>query len=160
MIHDKLESQTVAFQIDEVIASARNISAQNFKAFRATAANKGEDYNVMYEDMVLCDDDAEALTEQIDMIVPNIYQDIRAYTPAYTVDNGEVSFKIELKDANAANRLIPLMKKIVIDKLLAWWYEARVPKLAEQYSTSASNTMAAVRAIVIPTFGVRKLRQI
>ncbi|MBR2032998.1 MAG: hypothetical protein IKJ08_07250 [Alistipes sp.] len=110
--------------------------------------------------MVINDADEDSLDIQLDVLIPEIYQDIRAYTDSYSVTSSQITFSIKLKDENAGTRLKPLFEKVIQNKLLAWWYKMRNPQLAQQYTESASNTMSAIRSIVIPTFGVRRLRQI
>ena len=135
-------------------------TSQNFRATRVTSAQQGAGIDTLYQDMVMNDADDDSLDLQLDSIIPEIYQDIRGYTDNYTKNETQISFTIKLKDANASDRLTPLFKKTIQDRLLAWWYKIRMPQLSQQYSEQAALSMSAIRSIVIPTFGVRKLRQI
>lgn len=135
-------------------------TSQNFRATRVTSAQQGAGIDTLYQDMVMNDADDDSLDLQLDSIIPEIYQDIRGYTESYTKNETQISFTIKLKDENASDRLTPLFKKTIQDRLLAWWYKIRMPQLSQQYLEQAALSMSAIRSIVIPTFGVRKLRQI
>ena len=78
--------------------------------------------------------------------------------PEYFISEEGFGFAVEAQDCNAGERLAPLFEKVVQYMLLAWWYNIRMPQLALQYSASATETMSAIRSIIIPTFGTRKLR--
>lgn len=153
-------TQTVTLTVKEIYDVVKKESSQNFRAFRATADNQGGGIDTLYQDMTINDADDDSLDTQLNVIVPEIYQDIRGYTDSYTVNGSSISFSMQLKDANASTRLKPLFEKIIQDRLLAWWYKMRMPQLAQQYAESAKITMSDIRSIVIPTFGVRRLRQI
>lgn len=149
----------VEYQNAEVFKAIERESSQNFRALRASAAQQGATgVDALYQDMVLTADDHASLLMQLKEVIPNIYQDIRGYTPEYFVSDKGFGFAVEAKDCNAKERLAPLFEKVVQHMLLAWWYNIRMPQLAQQYSASASETMSAIRSIVIPTFGTRKLR--
>lgn len=144
---------------EDVFSAVERESSQNFRAFRANLAQQGATgADTLYQDMVITADDDKSLLEQLKVVIPNIYQDIRGYTPEYFVSDKGFGFAVEAKDCNAAERLAPLFEKLAQYMLLAWWYNIRMPQLAQQYSVSASETMSAIRSIVIPTFGKRKLR--
>lgn len=144
---------------EDVFGAVERESSQNFRALRASAAQQGATgVDTLYEDMVITADDHASLLEQLKEVIPNVYQDIRGYTPEYFVSELGFGFAVEAKDCNAAERLAPLFEKVVQYMLLAWWYNIRMTQLAQQYSASASETMSAIRSIVIPTFGKRKLR--
>ena len=152
MIHH-LEYQTI-----DVFEAIERESSQNFRAFRVSAAQQGADVDALYQDMVITTDEYPSLLEQLEVVVSQIYQDIRGYSPEYFVWEENFGFAVEAQDCNAGERLAPLFEKVVQYMLLAWWYNIRMPQLAQQYSASASETMSAIRSIVIPTFGTRKLR--
>ena len=144
---------------EDVFGAVERETSQNFRALRASAAQQGATgVDTIYEDMVVTADDHASLLEQLKVVVPNIYQDIRGYTPEYFVSEQGFGYAVEAKDCNAAERLAPLFEKVAQYMLLAWWYSLRAPQLAQQYSVSAAETMSAIRSIVIPTFGTRKLR--
>lgn len=133
-------------------------TAQNFRALRAAATQQGGSVDISFEDMVITADDRPALLEQLKTIVSAIYQDIRGYAPEYFSSDEGFGFAVEAKDCNAGERLAPLFEKMTEYMILTWWYNLRTPQLAQQYSASAADTMSAIRSIVIPTFGSRKLR--
>lgn len=144
---------------EDVFGVVERETSQNFRALRASATQQGTTgVDTIYEDMVVTADDHASLLEQLKVVIPNIYQDIRGYTPEYFVSDEGFGFAVEAKDCNAGERLAPLFEKVVQYMLLAWWYNLRAPQLAQQYSVSAAETMSAIRSIVIPTFGKRKLR--
>ena len=153
-------TQTVTLTITEIYDVVKKETSQNFRAFRATSEKQGGGIDTLYQDMTINDADDDSLDSQLNVIVPEIYQDIRGYTESYTIDEAQISFTMQLKDANAGTRLKPLFEKVIHDKLLVWWYKMRIPQLAQQYAESAKITMSEIRSIVIPTFGVRRLRQI
>ena len=123
-----------------------------------SAAQQGADVDALYQDMVVTADEHPSLLEQLEVVVSHIYQDIRGYSPEYFISEEGFGFAIEAQDCNAGERLAPLFEKVVQYMLLAWWYNIRMPQLAQQYSASASETMSAIRSIVIPVFGTRTLR--
>ena len=143
---------------NEVFGAVERETSQNFRAFRAAATQQGGSIDTSFEDMVVTADDFPALLEQLKVIVPAVYQDIRGYAPEYFVSDEGFGYAVEAKDCNAGERLAPLFEKVAQYMLLAWWYNLRAPQLAQQYSASAAETMSAIRSIVIPTFGSRKLR--
>lgn len=159
MIFD-VSSQNVVLTVSDIYDVVKKETSHNFRAFRSVSAQQGAEVNTLYQDMVINDADEDSLDIQLDVLIPEIYQDIRAYTDSYSVTSSQITFSIKLKDENAGTRLKPLFEKVIQNKLLAWWYKMRNPQLAQQYTESASNTMSAIRSIVIPTFGVRRLRQI
>lgn len=148
----------IEYQNAEVFKAIERESSQNFRAFRASAAQQGADVDALYQDMVVTADEYPSLLEQLEVVVSQIYQDIRGYSPEYFVCEEGFGFAVEAQDCNAGERLVPLFEKVVQYMLLAWWYNIRMPQLAQQYSASASDTMSAIRSIVIPMFGSRKLR--
>ena len=144
---------------EDVFDAVKRESSQNFRAFRASAGQQGASgVDTLYQDMAITEDDYPSLLEQLKVVVPAIYQDIRGYTPEYFVSELGFGFVVEAKDCNAGERLAPLFEKVAQYMLLAWWYNLRMPQLAQQYSASATETMSAIRSIVIPMFGSRKLR--
>lgn len=144
---------------EDVFAAVERESSQNFRALRASAAQQGAtNVDALYEDLVITADDHTSLLEQLKVVIPNIYQDIRGYTPEYFVSDKGFGFAVDAKDCNTGERLAPLFEKVAQYMLLAWWYNIRMPQLTQQYSTAASETMSAIRSIVIPKFGKRKLR--
>ena len=142
----------------DIFEAVERETSQNFRALRAPATQQGGDIDISFEDMVVTTDDYPALSEQLKVVIPAIYQDVRGYTPEYFVEDNGFGYAVEASDCNAGSRLTPLFEKIVQYMLLAWWYNLRAPQLAQQYSVSAADTMSAIRSIVIPTFGTRKLR--
>lgn len=145
---------------NEVFGAVERETAQNFRAFRASATQQGGSIDTSFEDMVVTADDFPALLEQLKVIVPAVYQDIRGYAPEYFFSDKGFGYAVEAKDCNASERLAPLFEKVAQYMLLSWWYNLRVPQLTQQYSVSAADTVSAIRSIVIPTFGTRKLRYI
>lgn len=143
---------------NEVFGAVERETSQNFRAFRAAATQQEGSIDASFEDMVVTADDFPALLEQLKVIVPAVYQDIRGYAPEYFVSDEGFGYAVEAKDCNAGERLIPLFEKVAQYMLLAWWYNLRSPQLAQQYSVSAADTMSVIRSIIIPTFGSRKLR--
>ena len=143
---------------NDVFEAVERETSQNFRALRAAATQQGGSVDTSFEDMVVTTDDYPALSEQLKVVIPAMYQDIRGYTPEYFVEDNGFGYAVEASDCNAGSRLTPLFEKIVQYMLLAWWYNLRAPQLAQQYSVSAADTMSAIRSIVIPTFGTRKLR--
>lgn len=146
------------YQIIDVFNAIERESSQNFRAFRVSAAQQGADVDALYQDMVVTADEYPSLLEQLEVVVSHIYQDIRGYAPEYFISEEGFGFAVEAQDCNAGERLAPLFEKVVQYMLLAWWYNIRMPQLAQQYSASATETMSAIRSIIIPTFGTRKLR--
>lgn len=145
----------IKLQDKEVFEAVCRETSQNFRAFRA---QQGAATDALYEDMVATEDDYAALTSRLGILIPSIYQDIRGYSPEYFVSSDAFGFAIDVKDCNAGERLVPMFSSVVVDMLLAWWYGVRMPQLAQKYTASAAETMSAIRTIVIPTFGTRKLR--
>ena len=142
----------------DVFEAVERETSQNFRALRASATQQGGSIDTSFEDMVVTVDDYPALLEQLKVIVTAVYQDIRGYASEYFLSDEGFGYAVEVKDCNAGERLTPLFEKIAQYMLLAWWYNIRIPQLAQQYSASAADTMSAIRSIVIPTFGTRKLR--
>ena len=142
----------------DIFEAVERETSQNFRALRASATQQGGDIDTSFEDMVVTADDYPALLEQMKVVVPAVYQDIRGYCPEYFVEDNGFGYAVEAADCNSGVRLTPLFEKIAQYMLLSWWYNLRIPQLAQQYSASAADTMSAIRSIVIPTFGTRKLR--
>lgn len=152
MIHN------IGIQNADVFKAVERETSQNFRALRASATPQGDAIDATFEDMVVTEDDYSALLEQMEVVIPSIYQDIRAYSPEYFVSDDAFGYAIEAEDCNSGQRLTPLFEKVAQYMLLSWWYKLRAPQLAEQYAVSASDIMSAIRSIVIPKFGTRKLR--
>ena len=148
----------IEIQNNDVFDAVMRETSQNFRAFRAAATQQGAAMDSLYEDMVVTADDYPALLEQLKTVIPAIYQDIRGYAPEYFLSDESFGYAVEAKDCNAGERLAPLFEKMTEYMILTWWYNIRMPQLAQQYSASATETMSAIRSIVIPTFGSRKLR--
>lgn len=142
----------------DIFGAVERESSQIFRALRASATQQNGSVDNSFEDMVVTADDYPALLEQLKIVVPTVYQDIRGYTPEYFISDEGFGFAVEAKDCNSGERLAPLFEQIVKYMLLAWWYNIRMPQLAQQYSVSAAESMLAIRSIIIPTFGTRKLR--
>ena len=143
----------------ELYGRAANETAQNLRALRTqTAAAQRAEIDALFEDLVLTEDDYAALDEQMEVIVPNIYQEIRGYSPEYAINEEAIAFAVEAQDCNAGDRLHRLLSRTCEHLLLSWWYSLRNAQLAAQYTTSAVSAMSAVKSIVIPTFGTRRLR--
>ena len=149
---------SLEYRTEDIFTEIERESSQNFRAFRVSAAQQGADVDTLYHDMVVTADDHSALYEQLETLVSQIYQDIRGYSPEYYVSKEGFGFAVEAQDCNAGERLKPLVEKVVRSMLLAWWYNIRQPQLAQQYSMSANDVMSAIRSVIIPTFGTRKLR--
>ena len=143
----------------DVYKSVERETSQNFRAIR-TSQGSESNIDANYADMVVMPEDDCALYEQLQLIIPSIYQEIKGYTTEFFVSDTKYGFTVEAQDENASAILKPLFEKIVAYNLLAWWYNLRMPELAQQYLAMSAEILSAIKSVVIPRFGTRKLRMI
>lgn len=144
--------QRVSISVEDVIRAAIHQSAQDFRALRAL---KGSDINLTYEDFVLTQDDAEAITTEIKNISAQIYESIKGYVCQWYVDV-EVCYYI--KGEVCSNTVQSIIHNILLYTILAWWFDFRLPDAAVTYREKASIQLSALVGAVVPKFAKRKLR--
>lgn len=149
---------TITLMMDGIVDDAIAQSSADFRAFRSTATEQSANADNIYEDFVMTRDDKPLIVGEVRALVPMLYQQIRAYTPAYYADDASVVFRIESQDANAGQRLMELLRKCIVWHILGWWYEMRSAELSARYYEKSTAAISDILSIVVPRFAERKLR--
>ena len=113
------------------------------------------------DDILLTEDDSDAMKEQLKLLVSELYQSLRGYCPEYAFDEeaDTIAFALEGNiDCNAEPRVKPLIEFFFVHRILAWWYRYRNGEAANNYLLSADDYRKQVLSVIVPRFGTRKLR--
>lgn len=141
-------SQSVSKIIKDTIAQC----SQDFRGLRTQKL----DMDIIFDDFVMTEDDTPSLTDELENISVLIYQNLKAYTLAWSFYQGKID--IEFESSSNASIVTRIMLNIYIYALLAWWYETRLPDLSLSYRTKMDAQMSALISAVAPKFAERRLR--
>lgn len=158
-----MHNTVVELSIEHILDSAIRESGQWFRGLRSTAENAESAAltDSASDDLLLTDDDKDAMKQHLKVFVSELYQSIRGYCPEYAIDEDAdlIAFAIEgAEDCNIVPRVQPLMEFYFVYSILAWWYRYRNGDTANNYLLMADDYRKQVLSVIVPKFGTRKLR--
>lgn len=151
----------VELSIDKMLGSAIAESGQVLRGLRSMAqsAEGASLIDSASDDLLLTEDDADAVKMHLNAFVSELYDTIRGYCPEYIVNDTTIGFAIEgAEDCNTAVRITPLIEFYFVYRILAWWYGYRNGDLANNYLLKADDYRQQVLSAIVPKFSTRKLR--
>lgn len=151
----------VELSIDKILGSAIAESGQVLRGLRSMAqsAEGASLIDSASDDLLLTEDDADAVKMHLNAFVSELYDTIRGYCPEYIVNDTTIGFAIEgAEDCNTAVRIAPLIEFYFVYRILAWWYGYRNGDLANNYLLKADDYRQQVLSAIVPKFSTRKLR--
>lgn len=151
----------VELSIDKILNSAIAESGQVLRGLRSMAqsAEGASLIDSASDDLLLTEDDADAVKMHLNAFVSELYDTIRGYCPEYLVNDTTIGFAIEgAEDCNTAVRITPLIEFYFVYRILAWWYGYRNGDLANNYLLKADDYRQQVLSAIVPKFSTRKLR--
>mgnify|MGYP003306578401 CR=1 FL=1 len=151
----------VELSIDKILNSAIAESGQVLRGLRSMAqsAEGASLIDSASDDLLLTEDDADAVKIHLNAFVSELYDTIRGYCPEYLVNDTTIGFAIEgAEDCNTAVRITPLIEFYFVYRILAWWYGYRNGDLANNYLLKADDYRQQVLSAIVPKFSTRKLR--
>lgn len=157
MAHTR-HTHIITLSMTDIMKRAMSQSSADFRALRSTATEQAAGADNIYEDFVITPDDKPLIVEQVQGVVPMLYQSVRAYSPKYYVDDEAVMFNIVAQDCNAGQRLSVLLLNSIVYAILGWWYELRAAELSSRYYDKSQRAIGDILSVVIPMFYERRLR--
>ena len=151
----------VELSIDKMLNSAIAESGQVLRGLRSMAqsAEGASLIDSASDDLLLTEDDADAVKMHLNAFVSELYDTIRGYCPEYIINDEVIGFAIEgAEDCNTAVRITPLIEFYFVYRILAWWYGYRNGDLANNYLLKADDYRQQVLSAIVPKFSTRKLR--
>lgn len=151
----------VELSIDKILNSAIAESGQVLRGLRSMAqsAEGASLIDSASDDLLLTEDDSDAVKMHLNAFVSELYDTIRGYCPEYLVNDTTIGFAIEgAEDCNTAVRITPLIEFYFVYRILAWWYGYRNGDLANNYLLKADDYRQQVLSAIVPKFSTRKLR--
>lgn len=151
----------VELSIDKILNSAIAESGQVLRGLRSMAqsAEGASLIDSASDDLLLTEDDSDAVKMHLNAFVSELYDTIRGYCPEYLVNDTTIGFAIEgAEDCNTAVRITPLIEFYFVYRILAWWYGYRNSDLANNYLLKADDYRQQVLSAIVPKFSTRKLR--
>ena len=151
----------VELSIDKILNSAIAESGQVLRGLRSMAqsAEGASLIDSASDDLLLTEDDSDAVKMHLNAFVSELYDTIRGYCPEYIVNDTTIGFAIEgAEDCNTAVRITPLIEFYFVYRILAWWYGYRNGDLANNYLLKADDYRQQVLSAIVPKFSTRKLR--
>lgn len=151
----------VELSIDKILNSAIAESGQVLRGLRSMvqSAEGASLIDSASDDLLLTEDDADAVKMHLNAFVSELYDTIRGYCPEYLVNDTTIGFAIEgAEDCNTAVRITPLIEFYFVYRILAWWYGYRNGDLANNYLLKADDYRQQVLSAIVPKFSTRKLR--
>lgn len=153
-----IQPSIISISYTDILNEVIRQSAEDFRGIRAVDPSKANVMNAGYDDIVVTPDDRASVEAVIVRTIPELYQQIRGYTPAYLSDENGVSFTIECGDCNGGIRIEELIRTYFIQKVLSWWYQSRITDFAVRYEQFAEKTKSDILSVIIPKLYERKLR--
>lgn len=143
--------QRVAISIDSIIDKTIAQSSQDFRSLRT----QKPDIDTLFPDFVITPDDRQAIVDRINTIASYIYDGLKDYVCQWYIDE-DVCFYIK---TNADMLAIEnYLHKIMSNSILSWWYNLRLPELADVYTRESNTYYIMLKNAVMPMFGSRRLR--
>ena len=156
-----MHNAVVELSIEKIINLAINESGQVFRGIRSMAqgAEGAMATDAVADDMLITEDDTDAIKANLNAFVSELYATLRGYCPEYAVEDDTIAFAIEgAEDCNASARITPLMEFYFAYRILAWWYRFRNGDIASNYLLLSDDYRQQVLSAIVPKFSTRKLR--